>query len=156
MSKVQKQSIVSNMIFSDWDISPWNKETYEKHEKDFQNILIEYTNLKKNNENNSITARWKWLESKGAIKLVMGTNQTVSPHAIVDKFQHFSNMFDRFSDWLSFKERRELSIEEQQKRRDEIKSGVKKIDFSIPKSIMEGMERDISNDEMTQNALSNF
>ena len=44
---------------------------------------------------------------------------------------------------------------------DEIKVGMKKADFSIPKEVMAGAERDVSTEEMklddiTQHALNNF
>ena len=156
MSKLQNQKEIARLPLSDWDIFPWSKEMYQRHEQEFQNILKEYREIKAINGGNAIMARNVWTERKGGIVIIDDTEI----HATL-KYQTISNTFDRFSEWLSFKEKREMTPEQMKAKIDEIKVGMKKADFSIPKEVMAGAERDVSTEEMklddiTQHALNNF
>lgn len=153
---IKKEQDVARLPISDWDIFPWSKEMYERHESDFQRILLEYRAMRVKYNDDARMARWRWIESYGGLKMILDNYGILQPNVSAERYQHYSDMFERFDDWLSFKEKREMSVEEQKTKIDAMKSGIKPVNFSIPKKIIEGMERDISNDEITQDALDNF
>lgn len=152
--KLQKQQTVF-LPLSDWDIFPWTKEMYQRHAVELQKILLEYREIKNLNDN-AIMARYVWLEKKGAVILYKKEDGGFDVNIVIEKYPHFSNMFSVFDDWLSRKERIELTNEQARAKIEGIRAGMKTVDFSIPKSILDGAERDVSNDEMTQDALNNF
>ncbi len=150
--KKQETSQQTHTPFTDWDIFPWSKEMYQKYESDFQIILKEYRDLKAINGNNAILARKVWLERKGGT--IINNNEIMCR----EKYQHFSNMFSHFSEWLSFQERKNMSEEQIRTKIDGLKFDIKKLDFSITRPIIqtEKQKQEDTIDPIIQDALDKF
>lgn len=161
MSKVTKEIQKNHIPLSEWDIFPWSKEMYEQHELDFQKILVEYREMRIKYNDDARMARWRWIESKGGMKMVVDIYGILQPHAVEEKYFYLSNMFERFDDWLSFQEKKAMSQEARSETIRSIFSGTKKPSLSIPQIIKEGSDRDViyentKIDEVTEHALNNF
>ncbi len=161
MSKIQKEQQKAFLPLSDWDIFPWTQDMYQKHENEFKVILGEYRAMRIKHNDDAKMARWRWIESKGGMRMVEDIYGILQPHVFVDKYPHFSNMFERFDDWLSFQEKRNMAHEVRGQMIRSIFTGMKKPSMSIPQGVRDGSERDVANeeqkiDDMTKDALNNF
>lgn len=148
MSKIKKEIIVNTTPKDDWDMDFWTVDMFKRHESDFQRILVEYKNLK---ENYFDEIRFRWLESKNAVSI---NKDGVS--VIVSKYSRYSNMFAQFTNWLYYKEKMENTPEKLSEMKNAIKPLFTGTDFGIPKSIMEGMNRDLEFDKIKQIAIDSF
>lgn len=156
MSKLKSQQEIKRLPLSDWDIFPWPKEMYQKHEEDFKFILKEYREIKSKCGNDATYARWKWIEMKGGVSIRKNDYGIDEIFVNQSNYGRYSGMFDRFDDWLSFKEKGSMSETE---RGDKIKSiffGIKKPTMLIPQNVKNRSDEDISIEEMKENALNNF
>lgn len=142
MPKLQKEEI-KWIPPTDWDNPEWTKEMYRIHEKDFQEIYREFKEIIPNPK---IQTRSLWLEKKGAIR-IYSEGEGYKYSTAEDKYNLFSNKWSRFNDWLSFREKREMSSDEIRGKIVKLKSEMKPIDFSLPKDILEGAERDVQVEE---------
>lgn len=90
-------------ILDDWDVNWWNKETYAKHETDFQKIHQEAEEIQKQVKSRILT-RYFWLQRKEALRMLnyMGKYMPYVNYLI---YKRFDNMYSRYCDWLSFKEK---------------------------------------------------
>lgn len=124
---------------SDWDKNLWTKDDYRKHEDEFKKTLLEYREFR--TIDGPIDARWKWLESKDAVSLDYSKGYI---EASLNQYSYrlFSNMFDRFTEWLCFNEIRDgIQLESLQK--------------TLDKSNIARMPELIEN-EIIKSALDNF
>jgi len=165
MSKLKNNKDLVLQPLSDWDIYPWDNEMYKKHESDFKKILMEYREQKMFCNNDTKMARWRWIENKSGMSIKKDEFGFYIPNVIVSKYQNISNMFERFNDWLSFREKIENTPEQLHSKRSAIINDIKSImgrtDFSISKNIIDSakIEAEYQNenhDDIIQHALDNF
>lgn len=103
MSKIQKTEYPRQIPISDWHKDVWDKSDYDRHEREFEVILQEYRSIKNQFPEPRL---WllKWLEQKNVVTI------RKYDFAVKDNYKMYSNMFDRFTEWLSFREKIEASF----------------------------------------------
>ena len=151
MSKIKKEQN-TYIPLTDWDVSPWSKEMYDRHEVELKKIHQEYKALKHAFNNDARMARWRWIERRGGLVMRLDNFGTLQPYIREDKYVHLSNMFDKFTEWLSFKEKKEISQEERSLVVREIFTGMKKPTMKVPVNII----AESNEEEMIKDALNNF
>ena len=102
MSKYQKQQ--QNTPTKSHYEEQWTFTDYFNHDDEFNGILTEYRELLKIAKGSAVMTRWLWLEKQGVVKMTE-RNGVVEP-LIKSGYQTESARFDRFTEWLSFKEKK--------------------------------------------------
>jgi len=122
MAKISQSPPVIYIPPSDWEKDIWNEDDYKRHGHEFENILTEYRDIRSKNGDKAIEARNEWMKRKGAL----------TENGVTSEYLKYRSMFDRFAEWLAFKERREgVKVENYQQMLDRNSDLVKMIDEAV-------------------------
>jgi hypothetical protein len=88
----------------------WTAQDYKDHEQEFQDLLDEYRQIRKECNDEPIVARREWLRRKKALRLIEKPRGGIEI-IVNSKYAMYSAMFDRFTEWLVSKEKKFGSAE---------------------------------------------
>src|SRR5690348_14929494 len=84
----------------------WSTTDYKSHEEEFKKMLVEYHEIRKLAGDSATLARWMWLEKQGATAPLQITGGVlIDPRIRPSSYPMYAAKFDRFTEWLAFKER---------------------------------------------------
>lgn len=104
----------------DWEVDVWTADMYKRHYGDFLQIKKEYEEIAEICDAR-VVAMWRWLEMKGAVKVVwyeMEGKKNFEPH-IRRNYELYTNMFDKFSQWMAMQEKKNSNLPTQKEVREE-------------------------------------
>lgn len=152
MSKLQKQITVESPI-SKWE-EIWTAQDFQEHEADFQEILSEYKWMRENYPN-AIVARMRWLEKKKAVRVEVEKDwegkDFYKEYANPETYAMYSAMFSKFTEWLSFREKRNIWIWPEDSM---LGRGFVKQHFPSRKNLAEGMKIQLNETEKELGEMS--
>ncbi len=83
----------------------WSYNDYQDHNAEFEKMLIEYNEIRKQHEDSAVISRMVWLERQGAVKLVDIGDR---PEPLVrSNYTMYAAKFDRFTEWCAFRDKKE-------------------------------------------------